>query len=140
MERTLKEDWLASVDREPYCYLTTVGRRTGQPHVVEIWFGVHDGALYLLAGGRDQSDWVRNVIRHPQVEVRFGTREASPHLGQARVVHGREEPALDATARSVLAAKYQGWTSGQPLSSWARTALAVEIRLSESAATTKTSE
>jgi hypothetical protein len=33
----------------------------------------------------------------------------------------------DALARRLLAAKYQGWEPGAPMSGWARTALAVEV-------------
>ena len=29
---------------ESYCYLTTRGRVTGQPHTIEIWFGMPDDA------------------------------------------------------------------------------------------------
>ena len=32
-----------------FCYLTTRGRRTGQPHRIEIWFVAHDEGAYLLS-------------------------------------------------------------------------------------------
>jgi deazaflavin-dependent oxidoreductase (nitroreductase family) len=118
-------EWLDAVAGEDYCYVTTTGRRTGRPHTIEIWFGVHDGAIYLLSGNRDRSDWVRNLTQNATVQVRIG-RET--RTGQARVVDPQAEAALDATARRLLAAKYQGWREGRPLSTWARTALAVEIR------------
>jgi hypothetical protein len=35
----------------------------------------------------------------------------------------------DALARELLAAKYQGWRAGAPLSGWARTALPVAVDL-----------
>jgi hypothetical protein len=37
----------------------------------------------------------------------------------------------DRLARELLAAKYQGWEPGKPLSAWARTALPVVIDLSQ---------
>lgn len=109
---------------EPYCYLTTRGRRTGAPHTVEIWFGVRGGVLYLLSGGGHRSDWVRNLLAEPSVAVRIGS--GTERRGHARLVEDAEE---DAAARLLLAAKYQGWSDGQPLSSWASTALAVAIDL-----------
>jgi deazaflavin-dependent oxidoreductase (nitroreductase family) len=121
------EHWLAALADEPYCYLTTIGRRTGRPHTIEIWFAVHDGALYLLSGNRDRSDWVRNLRKNPLVEVRIGRPDAEPRAGRARVVNAQAEPELDAVARRLLAAKYQGWREGRPLSQWARTALPVQI-------------
>src|SRR5439155_25676863 len=44
-----------------FAYLTTFGRRTGKAHTVEIWFGLDDGRVYILSGGGDRADWVRNL-------------------------------------------------------------------------------
>ncbi|HYM14238.1 MAG TPA: hypothetical protein VEZ14_01605 [Dehalococcoidia bacterium] len=35
-----------------YCYVTTVGRVTGRPHTVEIWFATAGPTLYVLARKR----------------------------------------------------------------------------------------
>jgi deazaflavin-dependent oxidoreductase (nitroreductase family) len=113
--------WLAENAAASVCYLTTRGRRTGRRHEIEIWFAYHDGRVYMLSGGRDSSDWVRNVMASPAVRVRIGDRAAD---GAARVI---DEPAEDAVARRLLAAKYQGWREGQRLSEWARTALPVVV-------------
>lgn len=104
-----------------FAYLTTTGRRTGRPHRVEIWFGLHDGVLYLLSGGGNRSDWVRNLRADPSVRVEVAGVDR-PAL--ARVV---DDPGEEASARRLLAAKYQGWREGAPLSTWARTALVVAI-------------
>ena len=42
--------------QEEYCYLTTTGRVSGNPHEIEIWFGMKDNTLYLLSGGGHKSD------------------------------------------------------------------------------------
>jgi deazaflavin-dependent oxidoreductase (nitroreductase family) len=111
---------------EAYCYLSTTGRVSGQPHTIEIWFGMPpDGSvLYLLSGGGGRSDWVRNLRANPTVTVRIGGREAAGHDARARVVEGSNE---DAVARRLLATKYQGWDGTSAMSSWARTALCVAI-------------
>lgn len=121
--------WLEALAREDFCYLTTIGRRTGRPHTVEMWFAAQGEAIYLLSGSRDGSDWVRNLRREPAVQVRIGREASQTYRGQARVVDGATEAALDTVARRLLAAKYQGWHPGQPLSEWALTALPVEIQL-----------
>ncbi len=117
-------DDLSSVADESFCYVTTTGRRTGRPHEIEIWFGWSRGAtIYLLAGGRGRSDWVRNIWAHPEVMVR---------IGQATFpATGREvgDPAEEALARRLLAAKYQGWQQGEALSGWAETALPIALEL-----------
>jgi deazaflavin-dependent oxidoreductase (nitroreductase family) len=106
---------------ESFCYLTTTGRRSGRPHEIEIWFAVRDGTVYLLSGGGDRSDWVRNLRADPGVSLRIGDRTWK---ARALLV---EDPDEDAVARRLLAAKYQGWHESAPLSRWARTAVPVAI-------------
>jgi deazaflavin-dependent oxidoreductase (nitroreductase family) len=106
-----------------FCYLTTIGRKTGIERTVEIWFGLEGDTLYLLSGGGDSAHWVKNLRAEPRVEVKLG-RKTYP--GTARLVEARDE---DGAARRLLAAKYQGWEPGKRLSSWARTSLVVAIDL-----------
>lgn len=105
-----------------YCYLTTKGRRSGSPHTIEIWFALHGEAVYLLAGGGDGSDWVKNVRSDPTVGLRLGDRDL---ICKGRLVGDPEE---DALARRLLLEKYRPRYSGE-LEEWARTALAVAIDL-----------
>jgi deazaflavin-dependent oxidoreductase (nitroreductase family) len=114
-----------SWDAESFCYLTTRGRRAGQPHTIEIWFGVNGPTLYLLSGGGMSSDWVKNLVADPAVTVRVG-RSGQEIPARARVVVDPEEEAM---ARRLLVAKYQGWREGQPMSSWGRAALPVALDL-----------
>ena len=108
---------------EAFCYLTTMGRRTGLPREIEIWFGAQGETLYLLAGLGERAHWVRNLRANPAVRVRIG---GSTYAGRARVVeHGTEE---DTAARALLLGKYRG-TYGGDLSGWGRTALAVAIEV-----------
>jgi deazaflavin-dependent oxidoreductase (nitroreductase family) len=110
----------------PFCYLTTIGRVSGRPHTIEIWFALDGRTLYLLSGGGDRSDWVRNLRRHPEVTVRLGRRDAAEVPGNARVVEpGSDE---DDLARRLITAKYQP-TYGGDLSSWRRSALPVAVEL-----------
>lgn len=51
-----------------YAYLTTTGRNSREPRTIEIWFGEVDGQLYLLSGGGDRSDWMKNLKRDPAVK------------------------------------------------------------------------
>ena len=106
-----------------YCYVTTTGRVSGRPHEIEIWFGVNENSLYLLSGGGENSDWVKNMRANPSVIVRIGKHTLS---GMARFVL---EPQEDILVRHSLAGKYQGWREGRRLSGWAQTALPVAIDL-----------
>lgn len=106
-----------------YCYLTTIGRRTGRPHTIEIWFGASGDTAYLLSGGGFGSDWVANLHRDPSVRLRVGGTE---YPATARILSSGDEERL---ARRLLAAKYQGWAEGRPMSGWATSALPVAIDL-----------
>src|SRR6266496_3169800 len=75
---------------DDYCYLTTTGRVSGEPREIEIWFGLAGESLYMLSGGRDRSDWVKNLIKTPEVRVRIADRSFE---GKARVVDDPDEEA-----------------------------------------------
>jgi deazaflavin-dependent oxidoreductase (nitroreductase family) len=84
---------LRALAEEDFCYLTTRGRVTGRPHEIEIWFALIPEAqtLYMLSGGGDRSDWVKNLRRNPQVTVRIAGKRFS---GRAREARDAEEDEL----------------------------------------------
>ena len=124
---TQRRDLWAHRD-EQFCYLTTTGRRSGWQHTIEIWFALPpdpaSGLLYMMAGGRESADWVKNLRHDPAVMLRIGERTWA---ATARVV--APDTPDDALARRLLCAKYQGWREGQPLGEWGRTALPVAFAL-----------
>jgi deazaflavin-dependent oxidoreductase (nitroreductase family) len=104
-----------------FCYLTTSGRRSGASHRIEIWFVLHEGTVYLLSGGRDASDWVRNLMVSADVVLEIA--------GRRRTTRGRViEPGTDedALARRLLVEKYQPGYGGD-LTDWGQRSLAVAI-------------
>jgi deazaflavin-dependent oxidoreductase (nitroreductase family) len=107
---------------EQYCYLTTTGRVTGRPHTIEIWFAIEGGTLYMLSGGRDRSDWVRNLRKTPEVSVRIG---AGVFPGRARVV---EDGSEDERARRLVHDKYAPGYGGD-LAGWRRSSLPIAVDL-----------
>lgn len=115
---------VATLAGESFCYLTTTGRVSGQPRTIEIWFALHDGRAYLMAGGREKANWVRNLVRdaHVRLRIRDRTFEAT-----ARLVFDDEE---DELARRLLLEKYQPGYQGS-LQDWGRTALPVAIELGQ---------
>jgi len=101
-----------------FCYLTTTGRVTGEPHEIEIWFAADGDTLFMLAGAGDRSDWVRNLRAQPAVTVRVGdvTYDAT-----ARVV---QDPDESRRARTLVFDKYQPRNNGS-LEGWRESALPV---------------
>jgi deazaflavin-dependent oxidoreductase (nitroreductase family) len=115
-------DDLASFAGESYCYLTTTGRVSGEPREIEIWFGLEGSTLYMLSGGGDRSDWVKNLMREPRVTVRVADRNFQ---GRARVV---ADPAEDVRARDLLFEKYSPGYSGD-LADWRERSLPIAVDL-----------
>ena len=111
----------ASLAAEEYCYLTTTGRVTGSPHEIEIWFALRGPTLYMLSGGRDRADWVRNLRLNPQATVRI---DGETFTGFAREPADDEE---DALARRLLVEKYE--RAPGRLAAWRRSALPVVVDL-----------
>jgi deazaflavin-dependent oxidoreductase (nitroreductase family) len=114
-----------SAQEDPqFCYVTTRGRVTRRQHQIEIWFAREPDArtIYLLSGGRDRSDWVRNIRADGGVTVRIGDTTFD---GIGRVVDPDTDE--DALARRLLEEKY-GHT--MDLTRWLRESLPVAIHLS----------
>jgi deazaflavin-dependent oxidoreductase (nitroreductase family) len=116
-----------SLSAEPYCYLTTTGRKSGEPREIEIWFGLHGASLYLMSGGRDRSHWVRNMREDPAVTVRVGDLTLA---GRSREVVAESEE--DALVREMLVAKYNPGYE-RDLTDWGRTSLPIAIEFAGAA-------
>jgi deazaflavin-dependent oxidoreductase (nitroreductase family) len=109
-----------------YCYLTTTGRKSGQPREIEIWFGLIGSTVYMLSGsGEDErgpkAHWLRNILADPHVTVRI---DDVTYPGVGRVVE--RGTAEDAAARALVVPKYQpGY--GNDLTNWGRTSVVVAV-------------
>jgi deazaflavin-dependent oxidoreductase (nitroreductase family) len=111
---------LQKLTEEDFCYLTTIGRISGRPHTIEIWFALFGQTLYMLSGGRDKSDWVKNALQNPTVQMKINS---SIFNGTARLVNGTAE---DTLARKIVFEKYVSRTSDD-LVEWSRTSLPIAV-------------
>jgi deazaflavin-dependent oxidoreductase (nitroreductase family) len=114
---------LQKLAQEDFCYLTTTGRISGRPHTIEIWFALNGQTLYMLSGGRDKSDWVKNALHIPAVQVKINSTILS---GQARHVNNSDE---DTLARKIVFEKYVP-RSSDDLVDWSRTSLPIAVDIS----------
>jgi deazaflavin-dependent oxidoreductase (nitroreductase family) len=80
--------WLAQHADDDCCDVRTTGRRTGEPHEIEIWFGVIDDTMYLISGNGPNADWYRNALVDSHVTVRLN---GETHDGVARDVSDMDE-------------------------------------------------
>lgn len=61
---------LERLARRSIASLTTIGRRSGKPRPVEVYFAYKDGKFYFLAHARSQ--WYRNLAANPDATLRIG--------------------------------------------------------------------
>jgi deazaflavin-dependent oxidoreductase (nitroreductase family) len=92
-------------------YLTTVGRTTGLPRQIEIWFVADGGKLYILAEHHRCAHWVQNIERNPRVQVRIGGREIT---ATGRVLDPEADREAWNRAQDLARGKY-GWGDGLPV-------------------------
>lgn len=115
----MMNDELLDVD---LCHITTVGRISGRPHRIEIWFAHEARTIYLLSGGGDGSDWVKNILATPQVVVEIGPEDST---GNGRV---DLSPVEERRARDLVFAKYRHRYAGD-LVEWRDSSLPIAIDL-----------
>jgi deazaflavin-dependent oxidoreductase (nitroreductase family) len=92
-------------------YLTTVGRRTGLPREIEIWFVIHHDHFYLFSETGEAAAWVKNIRRNPEVMIRI---EASRVSATARVLDREIDRELWAKVAAIAERKYE-WGDGLPV-------------------------
>jgi deazaflavin-dependent oxidoreductase (nitroreductase family) len=102
---------LDAVKKEKVIHVTTVGRKTSKPHVVELWFATGDGKLYLSHEGK-RTDWMKNIETNPKIGVRIGDMEFS---AEAKIV---KSGAPFEAGKKALYEKYYGRASKEVLDDW----------------------
>ncbi len=98
-------------DREEYLYLTTIGRVSGKPREIEIWFVESEGKFYVLAEHRHKAQWVRNIMKNPRVHVRVGLRVFDAF---ARSLDEQGDREAYQNAQQLMRNKYD-WGDGLPI-------------------------
>src|SRR5215475_4257747 len=102
---------LQSVADKQFLYLTTIGRTTGLPREIEIWFIVRRERFYLFAETREAAGWVKNIRRNPNVTVRIGEWQSD---ATARVLDRHTDGKLWGKVAAIARRKY-GWGDGLPV-------------------------
>jgi deazaflavin-dependent oxidoreductase (nitroreductase family) len=100
-----------SVADQQVLYLTTIGRKTGLPRQIEIWFVVCRERFYLFAETDEAAGWIKNVRRNPNVAIRIGKRRID---ATARVLDRETDRRLWDEVAALAERKY-GWGDGLPV-------------------------
>lgn len=80
---------LAALARDFTIDLTTIGRRSGLPHRVEIWYLYFDQTPYIT-GTPGPRDWYANVLSDPTIVFHLKESVRADIPGVAEVVDDRE--------------------------------------------------
>ena len=49
--------------------MKTIGRKSGKTYFTPVNYAIHKGNIYCISGGRRTSDWFRNLLAHPDIEI-----------------------------------------------------------------------
>lgn len=91
-----------------FLYLTTMGRKSGKPHEIEIWYVAHESCYYLISGGETKADWVKNLLYNPNVSFWV---LGHTYQGTGRALDRTTEPELTEIIDGLMQAKYK-WNEG----------------------------
>ena len=102
--------------------MTTTGRKTGNPHRIEIAFHNFDGDLYI-SGMPGPRDWYANLVANPLFTFHL-KQSTQANLG------ARATPITDETERRrVLTKIVQKWNRQEQLESFVQSSPLVEVQL-----------
>ncbi|HRW04738.1 MAG TPA: nitroreductase/quinone reductase family protein, partial [Caldilineaceae bacterium] len=99
--------------------ITTIGRKSGQPRRIEIWFHNLDGRLYITGTPGRPRDWLANMLAHP--DFTFHLKESTQADLPARAVPITEAGERRAVLTAILQklgrdeANVEEWVAGSPL-------------------------
>lgn len=104
--------------------ITTIGRRSGQPRRIEIWFHTLDGRVYI-SGLPGRRGWYANVVAHP--DFVFHLKETAQADIPARA-HPISDPA---ERRRVMSGLLAGIGRQDELEDWVKRSPLIEVELME---------
>lgn len=86
--------------------ITTIGRKTGQPRRIEIYFHHFDGAFYLTGRPGFKRDWQANIEANPEFTLHLKRRVTADVP-----VTGEPEPDPEERSRILFRALTESWGS-----------------------------
>ena len=110
---------------EKYIYLTTIGRKTGNLHTVELWFSIAKEKIYLSHEGK-HTDWMKNIRKNNSVDF---TIENTHFKGRAQIFTNGEPFKI---GKHALYNKYYGKASEDVIDDWFSDSAVIEISMIES--------
>ena len=106
--------------------ITTIGRKTGEPRRIEIWFHRVDGRYYITGTPGRPRDWFANLVAHPEFTFHLKESATADLPATARPV---TDPVEREKVFGALLAKLAGFTRepGREPEVWVASSPLVEV-------------
>ena len=111
-----------ALQKAKVAYLTTIGRRTGAEHSVELWFSFAAGRIFLSHEG-NYTDWMKNIASNKHVRIRIGKVTLD---GYAMILGDGES---NEVGKRALYEKYYGPASKATIDDWFELSTIIELTL-----------
>ena len=102
--------------------ITTVGRKSGEPRRIEIWFHNWAGRLFIT-GLPGKRSWYANLVAHPEFTFHLKESTRADLPARARAITG------EAQRREILAGILQTLDQPGELETWVKDSPLVEVTL-----------
>ena len=115
---------MEKVASQKLIHLTTTGRKTRNPHIVELWFVFYNDKVYLSHEG-SKTDWIKNIQNNDEVSFEIDGKSFN---GRARILgkHARETW----EAKVALYEKYYGKAADEIIEDWFSLSRLIAVELS----------
>jgi deazaflavin-dependent oxidoreductase (nitroreductase family) len=120
--KTMNEQIKAALARDQTIDITTIGRKTGQPRRIEIWFHNIDGKLYIT-GSPGSRGWYANLLANPEFTFHLKRSVQADLPARARPITGESE------RREVLARIVETLSGERDFEEWVKRSPLVEVEL-----------
>lgn len=119
---TMNEQIKAALGSDQTIDITTIGRKTGQPRRIEIWFHNMDGKLYIT-GSPGSRDWYANLAANPEFTFHLKESVEADLPARARPI------TEDSERREVLAKILETLSGERDFTEWVKRSPLVEVEL-----------
>ena len=118
----------AALEQDRVIDITTIGRKTGEPRRIEIWFHRLDGRYYITGTPGRARDWYANLVAHPGFTFHLKESATADLPATARPI---TDPAERRQVLAGLLAPLSDFTSkpGQEPDVWVANSPLVEVTL-----------
>jgi deazaflavin-dependent oxidoreductase (nitroreductase family) len=89
--------------------LKVIGRKTGKLRLTPVNYALRNGCIYCISGGRKRSDWYRNLMAHPEIDVILPTGTIFGHVAEVNDTNERQAVLRQILKNAGFAGFFEGY-------------------------------